>query len=331
MYILPDRPERLTAEWILSRRSQEEIFTRYLGFKPSKGTAFRNPLRGDKKPGCKFFVRSGYLWFKDFSTDEVYNCFTFIKAKENISYPQVLELVYADMIEHNIIRTIIPFYTQEEETSYSSIDVTIQNFTSTDITYLKSFCITSEVCKKYEVYSIAHYWINGEKKYAYRSNNPVLGFYFGDGTWKLYHYLNKNLRFLTNAPFSHIQGLKQLRQSNNLIITKSLKDIMVLDLMDFAAIAPHNESLSDWKEELPSLIDTFENIFLNFDNDAAGIKATEKVLAEYPSLLPLYMPEQSKDPSGHVKLYGLEQTKNHILLCQEKLLFSRRKQMLKES
>jgi hypothetical protein len=327
MYRISDVPERLTPDWILLKVNQEEIFYWASGIRPEMRTSYRNPLRPeDKKPGCKFFVRSGYLWFKDFSTDEVYNCFTFTAKKNNVSYPKALDLIYEGMIKERSVSNHVPFYSPEEETTYSIIDVEVQKFTIQDVSYLKSYGLTLELCRMYNVFSVKSYWVNGDFRYNYSSYNPCIGYYFGDGKWKLYFYRNKVRRFITNCPFSHLQGKEQLKYLPDLVITKSCKDVMVYRAIGIDAVAPHGENTSEWVLQIPELLGCYENIFINFDPDTAGVKATEKIISLYPQLKPFYYPEEYKDASGYAKFEGLINTKVYFQCQQEKLLYSLQKQ-----
>jgi hypothetical protein len=59
-----------------------------------------------------------------------------------------------------------------------------------------------------------------------------------------------------------LQGLEQLRyESNLLIITKSKKDVMVYDLLEYESVAPHSESLSKWEIHLPHLQNNYDLMY----------------------------------------------------------------------
>lgn len=73
-----------------------------------------------------------------------------------------------------------------------------------------------------------------------------------------------------------IEGLDQLRSSNVLIITKSLKDVMTFRVLGFNAIASISESVVLNEERLEDLRRRYRFIFTYLDNDATGIKLTER-------------------------------------------------------
>lgn len=330
MYSIDQKPEYLTAKYLLSKINQSDIWSYYTGLIPETSGLYKNPARYDPNPGCRFFEQSGYWWLCDFARGKkVYNCFTILKEMYNLSYPSVLDLIYEDFLgKGKKIEYKTDFiYVPKEVKVERKIECKVQPFTKQDIEYLKSFYITSEIVKKHNVFSIAIYWIDDRLKYTYRNSDPCLG-YFEQGKWKLYHYLRDNYRFISNINSSMLQGLEQLSyKSNILFLTKSKKDVMVYERLSHEAVAPHSEALSKWKSEIPFLKEKYEFIILNFDNDEPGKEAVKKVQEEFPFMIPLFIPEESgeKDISDYIKKYGIEQTQINLKLWLEKLAFSQQK------
>lgn len=320
MYYLSNVPEALTSEWILTKIRQEDIYERYLEITPSIGKKYTNPLRDDSKPDCSFHWYNGLLWFTDFPKNKQYTCFIVVMEKYGLTWYQALEKIVRDMISNTSryeasYRLHASAPKQKEE---KDIQVTIQKFTKTDLSYLKKFHITLATLKKYRVFSVQHYWINGALKYTYSAYNPCIGYYFGNGKWKLYFYQSKEWRFITNVSGDMLQGFDQLPLfGDRLIITKSQKDIMVFSEMGYDSVAPHTEAVPNnisslsWYQLLRNLQKRFPKIYLNFDNDATGIESTNRLLEAFPDLNSLLLPETTgcKDISDHAKDYGLEQTK----------------------
>jgi hypothetical protein len=328
MYSIDNKPEYITADYLLSRLKQEDIWEYYTSMTPDSSCKVCNTLRNDTDAGCSFYFSSGYWWLNDFAWKKQFNCFTAIMQKFNISYPKALELVYDDMIGGKNI-SIICNYTslQKVKKTRKTINVKHQPFTSTDISYLKSFYISSFTCQKFKVFSIKHYWIDGILAYTYSNNDPCLGYYFGNGEWKLYHYLRgkKEIRFVGSSNKETLQGYNQLAyETKKLIVTKSYKDVMVYSELGYSAIAPHSEGLSDWDKKLEILKDKFETIYLNFDNDEPGIQATIQVIEKHNYLIPVFIPKESetKDISDYIKKYGKEQTINLITNENSKNFFN---------
>jgi hypothetical protein len=323
MYSINDMPEYLTPNYLVSRINQEDIWFYYTGLSPEPLGLYKNPARYDVSAGCKFFQKSGYWWLTDFARgNKVYNCFTILKDIYNIPYPKVLEMVYTDFLgnrkELNYKTDFV--YSPKTVKLERKIECKLQKYTKQDIEYLKSFHLTATICKRHHVYSVSLYWIDGIQKYSHKASDPCLG-YFEEGKWKLYHYLREDYRFISNINSSMLQGMEQLSyKSSTLIITKSKKDVMVYDLLGMEAVAPHSEALSKWEQHLPNLIDKYSTIYLNFDNDKAGLEAANTVIDKYPTLIPLFIPIESgeKDISDYIKSYGIENTKYNLKKWLEK-------------
>jgi DNA primase len=86
-----------------------------------------------------------------------------------------------------------------------------------------------------------------------------------------------------------------------------MKDVILYRRFGINAVAPHSEALSVWKDKIPILQKKFTKVIINFDNDNAGIRATNEVLKEF-ELDVFYLPEE-KDISDYYKKFGFEQTK----------------------
>lgn len=323
MYSIDQKPEYLTPKYLLSKINQSDIWSYYTGLIPETSGLYKNPARYDPNPGCRFFEQSGYWWLCDFARDKkVYNCFTILKEMYSIPYPKVLDMIYDDFLGNGKQIDYKPefIYTPKEIKVERNIECKVQPFTKQDIEYLKSFYLNSDIVKRHKVFSIAIYWIDGVIKYGYRNTDPCLG-YYEQGKWKLYHYRRQDYRFVSNVNSSMLQGYEQLYyRSENLIITKSKKDVMVYDRLSMEAVAPHSESLSKWSYHIPSLITKYKHVYLNFDNDEPGINASNTVLKEFPSLIPFFIPAESgeKDISDYIRKYGIENTIKNLKLWLEK-------------
>jgi 5S rRNA maturation endonuclease (ribonuclease M5) len=143
--------------------------------------------------------------------------------------------------------------------------------------------------------------------YNYNNYNPCIGYYF-NGRWKLYNYKADNYRFISNTSHQDLQGFDQLDWVGDIcVITKSMKDVMLYRRFEINAVAPHSEALSNWKDKIELLKKRFKKVIINFDNDRAGIEATNKVLKEF-DLDHFYIPDE-KDLSDYYKKFGFEKTK----------------------
>lgn len=109
-----------------------------------------------------------------------------------------------------------------------------------------------------------------------------------------------------------------------LVITKSLKDVMVLHEFGITAIAPCSENTFVTDKQYNKLRNKFKVGVVFFDNDKAGITAMRQLKKKYPELKFIWLPRNTeKDISDFYKKFGKRKTKEIIektkqLLCPEK-------------
>lgn len=146
--------------------------------------------------------------------------------------------------------------------------------------FWRRYGISNATLKKYKVYQLESAWCND--KYVYRSSaeHPAFAYWFGDKYFKLYFPFKDNVRFICNT--DHIQGAQQLPATgDNLIITKSLKDVMVLSEYGIPAIAPQSEVHPIMEAIMYEMKQRFKNITLVYDFDYTGVKNTNKLRKQY--------------------------------------------------
>lgn len=97
---------------------------------------------------------------------------------------------------------------------------------------------------------------------------------------------------------------------DDLVITKSLKDVMVLYEYGITAIAPCSENVFVTENQYQKLKGKFKNIYLNYDNDEPGIKAMCKIKKQFRDLKVLFLPRHGgdKDISDFRKAHGHKKT-----------------------
>ena len=98
-----------------------------------------------------------------------------------------------------------------------------------------------------------------------------------------------------------------------------MKDIMCLYEYGIIAIAPCSENLFVTDNQYQKLKAKFKNIFLLYDNDLPGIRASIKIHKKYPELNILFIPKSSKckDFSDYRKTYGDKKTQELINQAKE--------------
>ena len=286
----------------------------YLGI-PVKSGLYRSPLREDHKPTCSFY-KGRRLYFKDFATGECLSFENVVMKKYGCNYHEALEIIAKDfgIIKGSVpkVVSIQPIF-KEKKNTY--IQIQAKSYTKEELVWWKSFGITKNTLIKYRVYSCKTVFLNGNIESVYTPKCPSYAYYFGKDKdrelWKIYYPFRKNYRFIGNISTTTIQGYKQLpKKSKLLVITKSMKDVMLLYTLGIAACAPQSETQFISDNVLEEFKQRFKYIVLLFDNDETGISFTNKIKREYKWITPFIIPRKykAKDISDFYKKYGHNKT-----------------------
>lgn len=313
-----DFEPRITKEYLLSKHSEEVYMTYYLDIPVKKGL-FKSPLRKDKSPTCSFYRnKAGELIFKDFNGSFYGNFVAVVMYKYGLSYYQALNQIAIDFgfISGKSAKVKkIPTVEKFIDNGTSDIRVEIKEYSKKELDWWKSFGITPEILNKYKVFSCKNIFLNGNLFITSSKDSMMFGYYEGkkDGLeyWRIYFPKRTTYRFLSNTPSKLVQGYTQLpKKGKLLVITKSMKDCMVLYSMGIAAIAPNSETLFISDKMLSDLKEKFKHIVVFYDNDLPGISNMNKIKKEHPELNYFWIPRKygAKDISDFYKMFGKDKT-----------------------
>lgn len=331
-------PPKVTKELIESNVSQETLMSTYYGV-PIHNGLFKSKFRQDSNPTVGYYKnRSGKLIVKDFGSDFCGDWLYVVMKKFDCTYGKALLIAANDFglvpnskLEKNPITiqtTTIPINKQ------SRIQVEIREFQKYELDWWNSYGITENTLKKFKVFSCKNIWLNGNLFHIESPNQRIFGYYGGtkDGIelWRLYFVGRKKFKFLSNWSASKIQGAKMLPKTGGdiLVITKSLKDVMVLYELGIPAIAPNSENLFVTDLQYKKLSEKFKDIIVLYDNDLAGICGMRKIKRQYPKVKVMYIPRkyEAKDISDFYKKYGKDKTLKLINIAKQYYLCPKKDQ-----
>ena len=108
-----------------------------------------------------------------------------------------------------------------------------------------------------------------------------------------------------------IQGFEQLPEYGDLlIITKSLKDVMVLYEMGYDAIAPPSESSEIPEVVIYNIKRRFKKILVIYDRDATGMRFARSIVNKWKfDFAFINKKYNTKDISDFVKAYSIDDAK----------------------
>lgn len=255
--------------------------------------------------------------FKDFGSGINYTWEKMVMTIYKCDYGTALKHVARDLYYKQTVD--IPLIEEVEETTErANIRVRVKEFSEQELAWWKSFGISKHTLEKYNVYSIENLFVNDRSIKYTKPNNPIYGYYFGKDNgvevWKIYMPKDRNFKFLANVDAGLLQGFRQLKKTDVLIITKSMKDVMLLDELGYEAIAPNSETLFVNEQLLFEFKNTYKHIIVFYDNDLPGKRAMVKIRQKHPELHFALIPKKDKvkDISDYYAKYGVDKTKKII-------------------
>lgn len=320
-------PEKLSQEVLLKYNSEETYMEHYLGIPVKKGL-FKSPLRRDNTPTCSFYRDScGRLIFKDFRGDFYGNFIEVVKYKYGVSYPKALAIIANDFgIKQNpelkVNKSCIKEYSNNklEKSEESIIKVKIKDFTEEELDWWRSYGITLNTLKKFFVFSCEIVFLN-DQIYSYSSSTSFnFGYFYPSKDnnkqyWRVYYPQNRKYRFISNWNKTMIQGIHMMPKSGEfLVITKSMKDVMLCYELGIPAIAPNSENLFITDSQWDNIVIKFKHIFLLYDTDLAGVANSKRIKKKFPKIQVLLIPRKykAKDITDLYKKLGTEKMLNLV-------------------
>lgn len=328
MYDFSDSTVQITKDEILSKVSELDIFRFYIKSFVELDRSFCSELRLDKNPDCRLYTTQyNTVRYKDFASGDNLDCFNYIMRKFNCTYYEALNIISADFKLSTIKSTISPRLLlsnddvlldtnkQNNVKIKSEIQIISQGFKLSDYKYwVGKYGISLDLLNEYNVYSCKSVFLTrGTKRTIlnYNNSSPLYAYRFErEGNYYYKIYLPKaekgTIKWLFNGSSADIEGYDQLPLNGELlIISKSLKDVMVLKTLGYSAISLQGEANKLSSETLDKLYKRFDNIVVFYDNDLAGIKAANSLELQHGLRYTFIDPDTGfKDISDYIEVNG---------------------------
>lgn len=323
------RRERLTAEAILNKISDYDIFRFYMPHQNWKINSVTNsPFRKDSNPSFLIGYKSKHLTFIDFGNSSIKgNCFDFVKMLYRLpSFDDALRMIDRDFdlgitsgtSTQNYVR-IISDYAQPTATMKREyfIQVKARKFTHEELSYWNDYYQDIDDLRENNVYSIDTVYLN-KKKFPLKDTELRFGYLY-EGHWKIYRpFADKREKWMpNNVPITMMDGLDDIRDCDVAFINKSKKDYMVMKKIYPCCCAVQNEGMGCFSEEnVAYLKENSERQILSFDSDETGVKnsqqITDKFGFEYCNVPRIYLGEGIKDWADLAKVHGLKTIEKYL-------------------
>jgi hypothetical protein len=323
-------PTPLTKANILARVSESYIMKHYLGFEFELGRAYKSPIREDSNPSFALYrTKDGSIKFKDFNGAQG-SCFDLVMLLHSLDYPDCLQRINMDLGLNLGTQNVVPVgsspvlsYNPKGESNGIPrlIQFKPQRYTVSDLLYWAQYGIPQWLLEYYNVFSAIYVFLDRKLLLRGTTRDPIYCYKFPKTKRvKVYRPLVKDkthIKWLSNVTSEDLQGEEQLIKGDTLIVTKSMKDVMVLCTLGYPAVAPQSEGARNQYDKLLEVSKRFKEVVILFDWDSAGQKGAEELRKYLSSAgisvrVTFIIEEGSKDISDVVANLGIHTAQDMI-------------------
>lgn len=310
--------DKIDENFIFNRISAATIFSNYFG-NFELGKIYSSPFRKDRRPSTGFYIsKDGSLIFNDITTGEKLNCFRFVAKMYSINYYEALKMIAQDF------GLVTGWRAKYDKNKIFEVDLTIEkqtliqfepnNWTKPYLDYWSQYSIEEKDIRKDLIFPVKKLWLNKKeincKEIRFARIQPDSE---GEIKTKIYSPYSKEMKWISSIPLSLMFGMEELKfKSDTVIITKSFKDLQLLQTIHTDVVATQNESEASFTEENQNYLkEKYKHRVVFYDNDSPGVEACKKfndkgfgyfnIPQEYYNMFGI------KDASDFVEYYGKEE------------------------
>lgn len=280
----PDKVVVPNKEALNKTITDEQIYFHYYG--EFKLDEWMFSPRGENNPSFKIDYYDGELVWRDFGYDcRPANAVNFVQYLEDL---QGRKLDYLDAIQkiaHEVSKDI-PYKIDVKNIKKQKGELRVRfrhKYQDHEKAFWRGEKIKRSTLLHFDVFPCEIWY--GDKCWHYsRPNDPLYCYLFNkeEAIWKGYRPLAHNQpRFIESNCNSVIQGWNKRILSSQVVVTKSYKDVMSYFQLGYAAVAPQSENSFLTEYQLGVLKEEYDQIFINYDPDDAGLRNMARFSEEH--------------------------------------------------
>ncbi len=305
----------LTIDEILSATNGGyDIFRLYLG----KVAKIMNRPWGhkEKKMSWGVFSRNGTWFWKDQATEESGTAIHFVEKMFNLNFKEAKDKICFDF-NLGAVKNPTPIKVTweappEEDKDYCDINFSHQPFKEYHHKFWNAAEVTESHCLKYNCFAVKDAAIN-KKRIFIGENEPVFAYYAEDeDSVKLYFpEREKDKKFRNNVSYHYLWNYENIQSCKDLIVQKSVKDMLVTTLITPCCIATQAEAVKIFNKEVVDKINSVtKSPWIWYGSDWDGVKKCKEITDSnkwrYINTPKNLLPEIN-DSYGFVKKFGIKQ------------------------
>jgi hypothetical protein len=246
--------------------------------------------------------------FKCFSTGLYGDATALVFHMKDVPYYSIENIIiqeYIDYLKGNTYeKSEVKIKSKWLVASYS-----VRTWNQDDAKFWSPYNISSKILDYYTVKPLSSLTLAKENESFSITGSTLYGYFTKKGElYRVYNPNNDKKKFMIFG--NYLQGWDQVGNKNRLFICSSLKDIMSMRSLGINAdyIAPTSENSTI--DNILEWVNGYEEKYVIFDNDEAGIRMMQKYQNKYG--IPFIHLKLSKDISDSVKDYGADIVKEYL-------------------
>ncbi len=236
-----------------------------------------SPLRGDSNPSFSTYDLNGVIKWKDFSTGDGGDVYSFVMSHESTDFKSAVKLIKEILSGTHVADTKRLNYRRDSKREV----ITNPMYRDFELQYWAKRGITDRQLRDNEVYSLKMLLVDGRFKCTSTKDNPKFVYKLGGDSWKIYSPLETaELKWVSNNIKDVSYESKPQGLHNELVVLSSKKDKMVFDTLKLpydttSVLAEGN--YSGIIKEIDDSLKHYRNIYCLLDFDSAGKKSTKSI------------------------------------------------------
>lgn len=326
---------------IEKRISQVQIMAHYLlplDLNKIRSKRIRSPLRKDVTPSFVVWVNGLNIFWQDRMSGNGGTAYDFVMQKYNVDFKQAMAIINQDFglgLRHKddwkYPEREPAYRVKLDDRTHREVIITVSKRKQyrEDVDFWGAYGIKPETLELYNVFPLRSAVVKSASGHSTvivsSPRNPLYGYLTRTNRkyhWKLYRpKASKQDKWMSNVPGTIVQGAKVLDFTDPLlVITKSLKDVMVLHELGYNAIAFQSESNRPHQRIIERIVEVFSDIHIVYDFDLAGIKGVKYMKKLIPGIKIHWIQNMKtrhngiKDLSDFAKQYGIDELEKCITL-----------------
>lgn len=306
---------------ILERVDEYTLYCSYLGYDPVIGAKYHSPLREesekkDSDPSFGIYERKYGFTSNEFMWadqglglhGDIFDLVKIICKLENRRMAAYQVLIDAGIIPGTKSHIVLTPH-EKKFMGCSSIRIVSKPFSRTDLLYWERINVHPALLAYYQVQSVKMFWLYDEQKFPRYPKGMCFSYKIFD-RYQLYQpRAPRKEKWRTDWTEVCVPGFQQLKyNSPTLIITKSMKDVIVLRSFGYEAIAPRGENIMLPRECLSMMKHKYQRVLVLFDNDGRH-KGDEY---EFRKIFVPKMWDSDKDVSDFCTNHGISATEEML-------------------